>query len=168
MADAADAAPPKSNSAKAGTKDNKPATPAAAGDKKTAPQQPANQKAGDKPSDAKPADANKTAPDAKTDAGAGKPASDIKRADEEKAADAERKRIEAENKQKTDEYEASIKKGKERAKQLNDRFADWFYLISDDDYKKVHITRSDVIKKKAAAPDTTGLPPVPTDPFNKK
>jgi hypothetical protein len=127
-----------------------------------------DRKAVAKPSDAKPADAGKSAPGAQTDAGAGKPASDIKRADEEKAADAERKRIDADNKRKTDEYEASVKKGKERAKQLNDRFADWFYLISDDDYKKVHITKSDVIKKKAAAADTTGLPPVPTDPFNKK
>jgi hypothetical protein len=172
MADAADLTPPKADAAKAGASVNKAATLAAAGDKKSAQQRSADQKAAAKPSDTKPADANKTAPEGKVEpkanTDAGKPASDIKRADEEKAADAERKRIEAENKQKTDEYEASIKKGKERAKQLNDRFADWFYLISDDDYKKVHVARNELIKKKAAAPDSTGLPPVPTDPFNKK
>ncbi|HKD37352.1 MAG TPA: hypothetical protein VKB78_11145, partial [Pirellulales bacterium] len=165
MADPADAALSKS----VGAKDT---ASKATAETTTDSKKVTDQKADDKSSDAKPANSTKpaadTKADGKTDAPAGKPASDIKRADEENAADAERKRIEAENKKKTDDYAESVKKGKEKVKQLNDRFADWFYLISQDDYKKVHITRADVIKKKAAAPDTTGLPPVPTDPFNKK
>ncbi len=120
---------------------------------------------------AKPNDAKK--PDASAKTGGDKAApSDIKRADEEKARDAERQRIEAENKRKTDDYNAAIKKGKERAKQLNDRFADWYYYISEDDYKKVHVGRAEIVKKKAApegaaAPSTPGLGPGLTDPFQK-
>jgi hypothetical protein len=130
-----------------------------------------------KPDDTKkPAGAKKPDEAKKTDAGSktgGDKAapSDIKRADEEKARDAERQRIEADNKKKTDDYNAAIKKGKERAKQLNDRFADWYYFISEDDYKKVHVGRAEIVKKKsapeggAAAPVTPGLGPGLTDPF---
>jgi Domain of unknown function (DUF4340) len=132
-----------------------------AADKKSEPAKP----------DAKPADVKKPAPEAKPEPGK-TPASDIKRADEEKALDAERKRVETENKRKSDEYEAKVKSGKEHAKQLNDRFADWYYSITEDEYKKVHLTRADLIKKKTPAEGATGtgagLPPVPTDPFKAK
>jgi hypothetical protein len=120
--------------------------------------QPAARPADSKPaSDAKKPDADKTAP------------SDIKRADEEKALDEQRLRVETENKRKQDEYDASVKKGKEHAKQLNDRFADWYFLISDEDYKKVHVGPADIIKKKAPPEGATGpgLGTIPTDPFQK-
>jgi len=125
------------------------------------------------PADAKkPDDAKKPNADAKTSADKNGP-SDLKRADEEKARDAERQRIEADNKRKTDDYNATVKKGKERAKQLNDRFADWYYFITEDDYKKVHVGRAEIVKKKpapeggAATPSTPGLGPGLTDPFQK-
>ncbi len=165
LALADDAKPPATGAAPAKASDG------AKGDAKA----PADAKKPDdakKPSDAtKPADSTK--PDAGAKTGGDKAApSDLKRADEEKARDAERQRIDAENKRKTDDYNAAVKKGKERAKQLNDRFADWYYFISEDDYKKVHVGRADIVKKKAApegaaAPSTPGLGPGLTDPFQK-
>lgn len=61
---------------------------------------------------------------------------------------AERERIEKENKRLTDEYEAKVKKGQERAKELSDRFADWYYVISDATYQKIHLGRDAIIQKK--------------------
>ena len=61
---------------------------------------------------------------------------------------AERERIEKENKRKQDEYQEKLKKGQERVTELNARFADWYYIISDEVYRKIHLGLSDIIKKK--------------------
>ncbi|MGQ9564320.1 MAG: DUF4340 domain-containing protein [Thermogutta sp.] len=61
---------------------------------------------------------------------------------------AERERIEKENKRKQDEYEEKLKKGQDRVKELNARFADWYYIISDEVYRKIHLSLSDIVKKK--------------------
>jgi hypothetical protein len=43
-------------------------------------------------------------------------------------------------------------------RELNGRFADWYYVISEDVYKKLHLSRSDIIKEGAKAADEgTGL-----------
>jgi len=63
-------------------------------------------------------------------------------------APSERERIEKENKKKEDEYKEKLKKGEERVKELNGRFADWYYVIADDVYRKIHLGRKDIIKKK--------------------
>lgn len=65
-------------------------------------------------------------------------------------AEQERITVQRENKRKQEEYDASIKKGQDRVKELNDRFADWYFIISDDVYKKIHLGRADVVKKKGA------------------
>ncbi len=117
-------------------------------------------------------------PDAKKDAAAKKAAatdakSPPEKTAEEKTADqlaaeedaAERKKanaekraaIEKENKRKQDEYDEKVKKGKEHVKELNTRFADWYYIISDDIYHKIHLSRAEVVKtkeKKAGEGDT--------------
>jgi hypothetical protein len=59
-----------------------------------------------------------------------------------------RKEIEKENQRKLDEYQDKIKKGTERVAELNNRFGDWYYVISDQVYKKIRLTRDDVIRKK--------------------
>jgi Domain of unknown function (DUF4340) len=59
--------------------------------------------------------------------------------------------IERENKRKMDDYDAAVKHGQDKVKELNDRFADWYFIISDDVYKKIHLGRNDIIKKKEAA-----------------
>jgi hypothetical protein len=60
--------------------------------------------------------------------------------------------IEKDNQRKQAAYDEKIKKGRERNKQLNERFADWYYVISDEVYHKIHLTRADVIKSKDKKP----------------
>ncbi len=69
--------------------------------------------------------------------------------------EAERKRIEAQrtaiegiNKQSREEFDAKVAEGKKKAQELNQRFANWFYIISDSEYRKIHLSRKDIVKKK--------------------
>jgi hypothetical protein len=93
---------------------------------------------------------------------------------ERKKAEAEKRTaIEKENKRKEDEYEEKLKKGKEHVKELNIRFADWYYIISDDTYHKIHLNRGDVVKdkeKKDAPGDTpdAGLKELEKNGFRSK
>jgi hypothetical protein len=75
-------------------------------------------------------------------------------------AELERERIEKDNERKQKEYDDKVEKGREKAKGLSDRFADWYYVISNDTYKKIHLGRNDIIKEKAPAP---GSKPDETD-----
>jgi len=117
-----------------------------------------------------PLPTNEEAPDAKSadetaseeNATADKPAEEDAPKDEkadsdtdDKEADAEkeRQRIEKENKRKQEEYDEKVKKGKEHVNELNQRFADWYYVIADSVYQKIHLSREDVIKKKEKKED---------------
>lgn len=68
----------------------------------------------------------------------------------------ERERIEAANKAKQDEYDAKVKAGKEKVKELNQRFGPWYYVISDEVYQKIHLGRNDVVKKKEPPKEKEG------------
>jgi hypothetical protein len=95
-----------------------------------------------------------------------------KKAEADKAA-ADRKAIEEENQRAQDEYNRSVEGGQKKVKELNERFGDWYYVISNDVYKKIHLTRADIVKKKSkpegdkataanAAPNPlAGLPNLP-------
>ena len=162
LADAADDVK-KPDDAKKSDDTKKPDAPKAADDKKPAADakpKPADTKPAEtKPSDKKPAVETPAVP---------KPKSDTELADEEAARDAERKEIERENRQAQDQYDDTVKKGKAHAKELNNRFADWYYFISEDDYKKVHVGLSDIVKKKPEPENTgAGLGPLPQSPFDK-
>ncbi len=61
---------------------------------------------------------------------------------------AERERIERDNQRKQDEYDRLVSDGKKRMADLNARFADWYYIISNDVFQKIHLTRDELIKKK--------------------
>ena len=63
---------------------------------------------------------------------------------------ADRAAIEQENKRLQDEYDAAVEKGKKRVAELNERFGDWYYVISNDVYKQIHLGRDQVFKKKGA------------------
>lgn len=63
----------------------------------------------------------------------------------------ERERIKKENERKTSEYNIKLNKAKNRVKELNYRFADWYYLVSDETFKKLSLTRSDVVKETEGA-----------------
>ncbi|MEN6450609.1 MAG: DUF4340 domain-containing protein [Thermoguttaceae bacterium] len=101
-------------------------------------------------SDKKPRPA--VAPDAKK-ADAKKPAASASASmeAERKALEAERDRIAKDNKRKQDEYEQKIADGKKRVAELNARFADWYYVISDEVFRKIHLGRDEIVKKKEKA-----------------
>ena len=63
---------------------------------------------------------------------------------------AERAAIEQENQRLQDEYKAAVEKGQKRVAELNERFGDWYYVISNDVYKQIHLGRDQVFKKKGA------------------
>ncbi|MCI0357861.1 MAG: hypothetical protein L0211_05155, partial [Planctomycetaceae bacterium] len=132
------------------------------------------------PADAKPADEK---PADKPAEGAADPA----KAEEKKAEDkkpeatpdpkaAERDKIKRENDRKRNEYNDKKKKAEARVAELNGRFADWYYVINEDVYKKIHLGRNDLVKEGATAKDagfnvdafrklqTEGIKPAPPPP----
>lgn len=65
----------------------------------------------------------------------------------------ERERVTRDNQRKIDQWKEGRKKADDRVRELNARFADWYYVISEDVYKKVHLGRADVVKEKEAGQD---------------
>ncbi len=61
---------------------------------------------------------------------------------------AQGKQIEQENQRKLDEYNSLLEKGRQQVKDLNLRFGDWYFVVSNDTFKKVRLNRNDVIKPK--------------------
>lgn len=61
--------------------------------------------------------------------------------------EAERKRIEQNNKRAQEAYDEKVAEGKQRVEELNARFGDWYYVIPNDVFKKVHLSREDVVKQ---------------------
>ncbi|MHC4127786.1 MAG: DUF4340 domain-containing protein [Planctomycetota bacterium] len=72
----------------------------------------------------------------------------------EEAIETARARAEQENQQKQEEYDRQLDAGRQRARELNDRFADWYYVISDEVYEKIRLRRDDVVKP--AEPEGAG------------
>lgn len=66
-------------------------------------------------------------------------------------AKAERERIKRENDRKMTEYREKKAKAENRVKELNSRFADWYYVVSEDVYKKLRLSRADFVKEAATA-----------------
>jgi hypothetical protein len=106
----------------------------------------------DKPADAK-ADEKKA--EEKKDEAADKKTDD-KKAGEKKAEETPRQKVEKENKRKQDEYDQKIADGKKHTADLNARFADWYYVIADDVYRKIHLSRADIVKKKEPPKEKAG------------
>jgi len=62
------------------------------------------------------------------------------------AHDFEVKRITEENQTKQKEYDDKLAAGKKRVAELNARFADWYYIISDAEFQKLRLARKDLVK----------------------
>jgi hypothetical protein len=153
----------------AGNEDDPAKTPETKTAQKSAA--PAAKKGDDKKgSDAKKGDDKKSAEPAKS---ADEPKADDKpkveepkaektpedKAKDEQAAKEKRELAEKENKRKQEDYDSKLKKGEEHVKELNERFADWYYVISDETYRKIHLGRAEVVKKKekpAGSGDSVG------------
>ena len=70
----------------------------------------------------------------------------------------QREDIQKENDRKKEEYEQKIKDGEDKVKELNARFADWYYVVSEDVYQKIHLNRGDVVvEKEATETEGTGI-----------
>ena len=90
----------------------------------------------------------------------------LKQADEAEAAMQKaievRRQVERENRRKQETYDEKVVSGKKRVAELNGRFADWYYIVSEEEFKKIHLSRDEVIKSKAEpASDTAPGQAVP-------
>jgi len=122
------------------TLDPLPEVPAAADD--------ATRKDGDTPKDEQKAGEeapNEEKPDA---------AESLKKADEAEAAAQvaleNRRQVERENRRKQDDYDEKVKAAQKRVRELNGRFADWYYVVSDKEYAKIHLGRNSMVQKVEA------------------
>jgi hypothetical protein len=81
-------------------------------------------------------------------------AAELSKADEEEAkaqaAVEERRRVERENRRKQEEYDGKVQAAQKRVRELNARFADWYYVVSDKEYAKIHLDRAAIVQAKAA------------------
>ncbi len=142
-----------------------------------APEEAAD-KAGDKAGDKADASPDDTADEQSADkedeqsgdekkGGEGEAADALAKADEEEAkaqaAIEERRRVERENRLAQEAYDEKVKAAKKRVQDLNNRFADWYYVVSDSEYAKIRLGRADVIEAKPAeeAPAAPADPPAP-------
>ncbi|MFM1997616.1 MAG: hypothetical protein RLZZ111_2003 [Planctomycetota bacterium] len=109
----------------------------------------AKEKDGDAAAGEKPADA----------------AESLKKADEtEAAAQAaleNRRRVERENRRKQDAYDDKVKAAQKRVRELNNRFADWYYVVSDKEYAKIHLGRQTMVQKKEETKEAAAAPVEP-------
>lgn len=70
-----------------------------------------------------------------------------------------REEITKANQRKIDERNDRLEKAQKRVKELNARFADWYYVISEDVYKKLRVTQAELVTKpQAGSPQPGGLP----------
>jgi hypothetical protein len=79
----------------------------------------------------------------------------------------QREQIEKENKRKQEQYDEKIAAGKKKVKELNARFADWYYVISESVYKQIHLGRDDIVKKKEKPEGEDSDNDNPLDAFEK-
>jgi len=103
----------------------------------TPPPSPADTKAG-----------SKQAKDTKSKPNAGVSTEAAQSAKEKTEKDAEIARIQASNAQKQKEYEAKVAQARQRANELNQNLAGWYYVISNDVYEKIRLDRSSFVKNK--------------------
>ncbi|MEE9128710.1 MAG: DUF4340 domain-containing protein [Phycisphaerales bacterium] len=75
-----------------------------------------------------------------------------------------RREIEQDNQQAQQAYNEKVQNAQQRVRELNDRFADWYYVISDAVYQKIRLQRSDVVETtEPEAIEGTEVPPPGTE-----
>ncbi|QDT66578.1 DUF4340 domain-containing protein [Calycomorphotria hydatis] len=77
-------------------------------------------------------------------------------------------------------YDEKLQEAKDNVAALNERFGEWYYVISADDFEEINIAREDLVKKKEKdedAPETPGenptggpsfTPPAPEKPAERE
>jgi hypothetical protein len=77
-----------------------------------------------------------------------KPKKAAKKIKENAEKDAEIARIKASNASKQRKYDEKLAKARQRAKELNQNLAGWYYVISNDVYEKIRLDRNAFVKSK--------------------
>ncbi len=62
----------------------------------------------------------------------------------------ERERINRENQRKLDDWNERVQNAKERVAELNTRFGDWYYVVSEEQYEKIRLPLSSLIRTRDA------------------
>ena len=70
------------------------------------------------------------------------------------AQNAEKERINKENERKMDLYRGQRKAAEEEVAKLNARFGDWYYVVAEDVYKKLQLTRTDAIRESQTSKES--------------
>lgn len=125
---------------------------------KSSDEAPAAETPADNPTDT-PAEKPADTPAAESDEAPTPPADAEKPDDQKKETDQRREEIEKENERKRKEYEDKIEAGQKRVAELNERFAPWYYVISDDVYRKIRLSRDRIVKAKTPAPTDPAAEP---------
>ncbi len=90
------------------------------------------------------------------------PAADAETAEElQERFEFVRSTIAKENQRKIDERNEKIDQARKKVQELNARFADWYYVVSDSGYRKLSLSREQLIGSKSAqsaAPPAFGNP----------
>lgn len=69
-----------------------------------------------------------------------------------------RDQITKENTRRTQEYQDKLEAARNRVRELNERFAEWYYLIDEKVYNQIHLSNTDLISaKKSTLEDIKGL-----------
>jgi hypothetical protein len=76
-----------------------------------------------------------------------------KKPEEQKAEEEKAKKAKEEWEAKKKDLEKKKEDGKKRAEKLSARFADWYYVISADAFKKLRVERAQLVKPKAPPKD---------------
>lgn len=84
---------------------------------------------------------------------AAKPAAEPAKSDEELQEELEfvREQIAKENQRKIDARKEKMESARKRVQELNARFADWYYVVSDEVYKKLKVSRDELIGPPTSA-----------------
>ena len=75
-----------------------------------------------------------------------------------------RRAVERENRRRQDDYDAKVKAAQRRVRDLNARFADWYYIVPTKEYAKIHLNRAAVVQPKGTDAADAG-PPGGGSPF---
>ena len=59
-----------------------------------------------------------------------------------------RRAVERDNRRRQDDYDAKVKAAQRRVRDLNARFADWYYIVPTKEYAKIHLNRAAVVQPK--------------------
>jgi hypothetical protein len=133
-------------------------------DDKPAEDKPADDKpAGDKPAEDKAAE-EKPAEDKPASEEPAAPSAPTPETPEEKAERLEivQEQITKENQRLMDERKEKIEAARRRVRELNGRFAQWYYVIPESTYRNLQLTLDDLIEKPAAPGAGANSPGGPT------